>query len=63
MIDDETKAEIRRHLQEMKAGNAPTDASAFARNYEPKSEAEQKELVEFVCREARKMGTLIVGCP
>jgi hypothetical protein len=63
MIDEETKADIRRHLREAKAGNAPTDAMAFAGHYSPKSEAERKELVAFVCREARGMGALIVGCP
>lgn len=63
MIDEETKADIRRRLQEAKAGNAPMDAIAMAQHYKPNSAAEQKELEDFVCREARKTGTLVVGCP
>lgn len=63
MISEETKADIRKRLHEAKADNAPMDAMAIALHYKPSSEAEQRELEEFVCREARKAGALIVGCP
>lgn len=63
MIEEKTKADIRRRLHEAKADNAPMDAMAIALHYNPSSEVEQKELEEFVCREAHKAGALIVGCP
>jgi hypothetical protein len=63
MIPEETKADIRKRLQEAKADNAAMDAMAFALIYEPNSVAEQKELEAFICREGRRMGALIGGCP
>lgn len=63
MIREETRANIRKRLHEANADNAPITAMAIARHYKPSSEAEQRELEEFVCREARKAGALILGRP
>jgi hypothetical protein len=62
MVDEETKADIRNRIQEAKADNAPMDAMAFALHYQAQSKDEHKELMEFICREARKSGALIKGC-
>ena len=62
MIDEETKADIRRRLHEAKADNAPTDATLLALHYNANSDDEHRELVRFICQEAKKAGASIKGC-
>jgi hypothetical protein len=62
MIDEETKADIRKRIHEAKADSAPMDANAFALHYNAESDEEHKELVDFICQEAREAGASISGC-
>jgi hypothetical protein len=62
MIDEETKADIRRRLNEAKADRSPMDATLLALHYSAESDDEHKELVRFICQEAQKTGASIKGC-
>lgn len=60
MIDEETKTDIRRRVENAKSAGGNMDVMAISLLY-PEGWVE-KELEDFICDEARKVGVQMFGC-